>query len=209
MTTKRKDRDYTPDYERQNKFYLEKSAEFTKYFDLLDIEKVKDDELTHYEAMLSNTTDKLNKIIKFILDNIIIILKNYLHLFKAHIEKLKIILSIINFNFQRLIQLIYYTNTNKYGLETLRDRLYKHYKKSGEDLDIIFKTVFKKNTILEHELYIIFDNIIKYMRDYQHVRIQGTGKKNKIIRKTKRKNKLKERLKEFLKKSLKRKKLIN
>ena len=178
MTTKRKDRDYTPDYERQNKFYLEKSAEFTKYFDLLDIEKVKDDELTHYEAMLSNTTDKLNKIIKFILDNIIIILKNYLHLFKPHIEKLETI----------LIQLIYYTNTNKYGLETLRDRLYQHYKKSEEDLDIIFKTVFKKNTILEHELYIIFDNIIKYMRDYQHVRIQGTGKKNKIRRKTKRKS---------------------
>ena len=80
--------------------------------------------------------------------------------------------------------------------EKLRDRLYKHYKKSGEVLDKMFATVFLKKRIEEHELGLIFNAINKMIviSSYPVTIKKGTGKKNKIRRKSK-KSKSKRKLK--------------
>ena len=177
-------------------FYESMSFSIEKYLNLFDFKdkEAKDVNFDNFSKMLNNTYKILNVIIKFILDNIIIILDHFINLFRPHIEKILAIINIININYQSLIHLIYYDNeynTKEDDLhKILRDRLFQHYKKSGEDLDKMFATVFLKKRIEEHELGLIFNAINKMIviSSYPVTIKKGTGKKNKIRRKTKRKS---------------------
>jgi len=190
-------------------FYEKMSVSIKTYLDLFEFKdpQAKDVNFPNFSKIFNNTYKILNVIIKFILDNIIIILDHFINLFRPHIEKILAIINIININYQSLIHLIYYDNEYNSDEDDLhkklRDRLFQHYKKSREDLDKMFQTVFLKKRIEEHELGLIFNAINKIITIslYPVTINKGTGKKNKRIRKSKRKK--------SKRKIVKRKKLIN
>jgi len=140
----------------------------------LELKRKNDETDKKYEELLHSKIYIINFIIRFILENINLIIHKYFSLYFRHFERISAILISINLNFQYIIPMIEYKINNKSYLNMFRDKLLKNFRKQGLDLPHDFKYMFRKETLNNYELALIFDNLQKF-KLYN----QGKGKKHK------------------------------
>ena len=166
MSRKRKDPEkyfsLTDDLNSDDDFYKVSEKFISSYLDLLDINLKNDESGKKFEELLSNKIYIINFIITFILENINLIIYKYFTLYYRVFERIGSLLSVININYQYIIPMVEYKINNNRYLDMFRDKLFRNLRKQGLQLPDDFKTMFKKETLNNFELFLIFDNLQKF-----------------------------------------------
>ena len=218
MSRKRKDPEkytsLTDELNSEDDFYKVAEEFISSYLDLLDLKQKNDETGREFEELLVNKIYIINFIIRFILENINLIIHKYFTLYYRDFERIGFILSSINMNFQYIIPMIEYKINNNNYLDMLRDKLFRNFRKQGLQLPNDFKTMFKKESLNNHELFLIFKSLEKFKiiniakgKKYKSKKYKSKKYKSKKYKSKKYKSK-KYKSKKYKSKKYKSKKLI-
>ena len=163
----------------ENDFYKVAEQFIASYLDLLDQKFKNDDSGKNFEKFLVEKIYIINFIIRFILENINLIIYKYFTLYYRNFERIAFILSSINMNFQYIIPIIEYKINDNGYMDMFRDKLFRNFKKQGLQLPNDFRSMFKKETLNNFELFMIFESLQKF-KHYNVAKGKKSKKKKKI-----------------------------
>ena len=121
-----KDHNLTGDLNSEDDFYTLAEQFISSYLDLLDINLENDESGSKFEELLSSKIYIINFIIRFILENINLIIYKYFTLYYRHFERIGSILSSINMNFQYIIPMVEYKINDNGYMDMFRDKLFRN-----------------------------------------------------------------------------------